>query len=342
MRKHFIYFAAVLLLLCFQAQGQPVYRFSVKVGIDSESVDSLGGLENVKSELTRMFKRVNRAFNYERQFEAVYNFEIDWDAFYVYSGISTDEVFKPHPDHDYLVVIDGYKSDPKEVGGGWYGSNILTVYHSRTHNDRFNNPFNEQAIDGIIHEFGHGRGVPDIYAMTVDAKNNPVYPIGCEGVRCIMNYPYGETLWSEYAVNMINLAGDKMVNIDYLVAGMCPDRIRIKVIGPNGKAVKKAAISLYPVGWYSYSVSPEAMAVFETDSHGICSFPGDIYGRQESFGLKYPNLFVKAEADGLQAYGWLPLYEVQNAAFEGKKSYDLTLRLKAASPNDPMKFKVER
>ena len=123
------------------AAAQPVCTFRVKVGIDRESVDSLGGRERVVRLIEDMFLRINRAFNYDGRLRAVYDFRVDWDAFYIYDGVSADEVRKPHPDHDYLVVMDGYKSDPREVGGGWYGDGIQTIYHSRTHDDRFNSPF---------------------------------------------------------------------------------------------------------------------------------------------------------------------------------------------------------
>lgn len=165
---------ALVVAAAFRAAAQPVYTFRVKVGIDRESVDSLGGRDRVVQLTEDMFRRVNRAFNYGAQLRAVYDFVVDWDAFYIYDGVSADQIRKPHPDHDYLVVMDGYKSDPRETGGGWYGDGIQAIYHSRTHNDRFNSPFEKNAIDGIIHEFGHARGVPDIYAMKVDADKNPV------------------------------------------------------------------------------------------------------------------------------------------------------------------------
>ena len=146
---------ALVVAAAFRAAAQPVYTFRVKVGIDRESVDSLGGRDRVVQLTEDMFRRVNRAFNYGAQLHAVYDFVVDWDAFYIYDGVSADQIRKPHPDHDYLVVMDGYKSDPRETGGGWYGDGIQAIYHSRTHNDRFNSPFEKNAIDGIIHEFGH-------------------------------------------------------------------------------------------------------------------------------------------------------------------------------------------
>lgn len=337
-----LFVTAAAVLCALSAGAQPLCRFSVKVGIDRHSVDSLGGEERVREHIRSMFREVDRAFNYERQFRAVYHFDVDWDAFYIYDGVSLDEVFKPHPDHDYLVVMDGYKSDPREVGGGWYGGDIQAVYHSRTHNDRFNSPFEKNAVDGIIHEFGHSRGMPDIYAMQVDAAKNPVSGTACCGVRCIMNYPYGEHHWSRYAVNMIDLSADKRIEIDSLVAAMCPRHIRISLRDAEGAPVRGARIRLYPVGWYSYSVSPDAVAERTTDRRGRCVLPGDIYGRCGEFGLRYPNLLVEAESDGRKAYGWLPLYEVQNARFDGLDSYDLDLRLRDDAPSRPSAFDIGR
>lgn len=335
--------AILLAFFCCCAYAQPIYRFTVKVGIDCESVDSLGGEDKVRRQVARMFEKINRAFNHTRQFDAVYDFVVDWDAFYIYDGISTDEVHKPHPQHDYLVVIDGYKSDPRESGGGWYGSDILTVYHSRIHNDRFNDPFEPGAIDGIIHEFGHGRGMPDIYAMKVDADKNPIAPIGCMGTKCIMDYPYGETFWSEYAVNMINLSADKMVDIDRLVQAMRPDYLSFQVVDPDGKPVNGAKISFYPVGWYSYSVSENSVYSVRTGADGQIRIGADkLFPKTKSFGLKYPNMFVKAEYDGMTAYGWLPLYEIENVVFEGNDTYGLVLKLKGEKPSSPFDFDARK
>lgn len=46
---------AALLLFSIAASAQPIYRFSVKVGIDCESVDSLGGVDKVKQKIEYMF-----------------------------------------------------------------------------------------------------------------------------------------------------------------------------------------------------------------------------------------------------------------------------------------------
>ncbi len=316
-------------LLCGGAAAQPVHRFSVKIGIDRTSVDSLGGLDRVRRLTEDMFRRIDRAFNYDGRFRARYEFVVDWDAFYVYDGLSTDEIGKPHPEHDYLVVMDGYRSDPRETGGGWYGDEWQTIYHARTHDDRFNSPFERNAVDGIIHEFGHARGVPDIYAMKVDAEKNPINGAAFGGVRCIMNYPYGEERWSDYAVRMIDLAGGRNVDIDDLVSAVLPERIRIEVVESDGKPVRGAVVRLYPVRWYSYSVRPEPQAVAATGRRGLCRIPvAQVFEPEKEFGVRYCNCLVEAEHDGAKAYGWLPLYLLQNTRFAGERECVLRLRLK--------------
>lgn len=308
--------------------AQPVYTFKIKVGIDRETINTLGGFEKVKQMTRDMFKKVNRAFNYNAQFVAIYNFELDYDAMYIYDGPSNEEIKIPHPKHDFLVIIDGLKTHSSEVGGGWNGGETQAIYHSRTYNDNFNDPFNQEAIDGIIHEFGHARGVPDIYAMTVDGAKNPINGQSFLGIRCVMNYPYKEDHWCKFAVNLINLAADKKIEIDSLVANLCPSKINIIVLNSNDEPVKDAIIKLYPVKWYSYSVTKTPHIISRTSADGICSLNGNVYGYNAEFGLDCVNFLVEAEWNNKRTYGWLPLYEVQNARFEGKTSFDLKLIIK--------------
>ena len=55
---------AAMVAFAGYAAAQPVCTFRVKVGIDRESVDSLGGRERVVRLIEDMFLRINRAFNY--------------------------------------------------------------------------------------------------------------------------------------------------------------------------------------------------------------------------------------------------------------------------------------
>ena len=309
----------------FRAAAQPaLYLSRVKVGIDRESVDSRCGRDRVVQLTEDMFRRVNRA-----------NYGAAACGLRFRGGLGTpsstmasaDQIRKPHPDHDYSVVMDGYKSDPRETGGGWYGDDPDHLPFARTHNDRFfNSPFEKNAIDGINpRKFGHARGVPDIYAMKVDADKNPRQRTGV--FRRAVHHEL--SLWrralSDYAVRMINHAADRNVDIDDRVAGVLPDRIRVEVAdaaSPASAAVLSRAV-VHPYG------DRRAVVEAATDRRGRCTVPvARIFEPEQEFGVRYCNCLVEAEYGGVKAYGWLPLYELQNARFAGQREHTLRLRLK--------------
>ena len=128
---------------------------------------------------------------------------------------------------------------------------------------------------------------------------------------------------------MMNLAGDRNSDIDDLVAGVLPDRIRVGVAEADGSPVRGAAVRFYPVRWYTYAVIPEPQAEATTDRRGYCAIPvARVFEPEEEFGVRYCNCLVEAEYDGVKAYGWLPLYLLQNTRFAGERECTLELRLK--------------
>ena len=42
------------------------------------------------------------------------------------------------------------------------------------------------------------------------------------------------------------------------------------------------------------------------------------------------------------AYAWLPLYEIENATFEGKNTHETLVSLKDTRPSNPFEFKPNR
>ena len=110
---------------------------------------------------------------------------------------------------------------------------------------------------------------------------------------------------------------------------MLPDRIRIEVADADASPAKGAVVRFYPVRWYTYTVTAEPQAGAATDRRGRCTVPvARIFEPEEEFGVRYCNCLVEAEYDGVKAYGWLPLYELQNARFAGQREHTLRLRLK--------------
>ena len=91
----------------------------------------------------------------------------------------------------------------------------------------------------------------------------------------------------------ITLAGDRNIDIDDLVAGVLPDRIRVGVAEADGSPVRGAAVRFYPVRWYTYAVIPEPQAEATTDRRGYCAIPvARVFEPEEEFGVRYCNCLV--------------------------------------------------
>lgn len=313
----------------FSSVGQkPAYTFSVKAGIDKETVNFLGGEEKVRASLKQMFDTINYRFN-DTCFYASYHFSIDWNAFYIYDGPSAPEVHKPHPGHDYLVVIDGLRNYENEGGGGWSGGTTQAIYHYRgLRTGVLQDPFTKIAIDGIVHEFGHARGVPDLYAMAVDSAKNPVNKEKFRPVHSVMNECYGVRTWDSYSINLINLSAGKILDIDSLLLACFPAGLQVRVTDSKGKAVKKARVNFYPVKWYSYAVQDSIILQGTTNRAGIYTCTENPFKPGKAgidCGMYCNNLLIEVSKGNRKTYRWLPLYEFQNAYFDKKRTYELIL-----------------
>jgi hypothetical protein len=326
-----IVISLLMIITSLQVVGQrPSYKFSIKVAIDKETVDSFGGMERIKPRLKEMFDTINSRFN-NNSFYALYDFAVDWNAVYIYDGASRPEVQKKHPFHNYLVVIDGLHNYEEEGGGGWNGGTTQAIYHYRGSTaNKIANPFDKQATDGIVHEFGHARGVPDIYSMSVDSAKNPVSKEKFRPVHSIMNECFNVTVWDTYSINLINLSGDRIIDIDSLILPCFPLRLDIKVMQPDGRLIKNALVRFYPVKWYSYSVLDTVIQQGRTNKKGIYTCTENPFQPGKAgidYGMNCNNLLVEVNKGNKKTYTWLPLYDFQNAFFDGKNRYELVLTL---------------
>lgn len=81
----------------------------------------------------------------------------------------------------------------------------------------------------------------------------------------------------------------------------------------------------------------------KTGCDGEVSFDTQkVFPTSEEFGVKYPNAFVKIASGDMVAYAWLPLYEIENATFEGKNTHETLVSLKDTRPSNPFEFKPNR
>jgi hypothetical protein len=303
-------------LISHTVYAQQVWKFNVVVAVEKQTADYY---ERTRSKpIAQLVKEqlatVNAKFNSSASFRGTYNFQVD--SVYVFAGDPRNEVFRPHPHFNYKLVIDGKFTEPT-VGGGWWGD-FQTIYHSWNW-DYSGGPFGSDATDGLTHEFAHARGAVDIYGMRVEGSKNPINNNTFEPVKSIMNYPYGNIVWDEYTTNLLNSTGDGPIIGDKWVTGPFPNTIALKAIDAQGTPVPNVRLELFPVDWFSYSVTPTSVLSASTSSNGAYLFSSNPYRPSTNgypWNIRYSNFLVKATYNSVVAYRWMPLYEVQNAYFK--------------------------
>jgi len=337
-------FITLLLAIAItQATGQekPTWRFTILAGISDTTANYYGGFSNASNLILEQIDIVNARFNNPGVFDGIFQFEVD--SIYEFSGNPYNQVFKPHPNHSFRVIYDGFPTQ----GGGWFGD--YNAIYGAWPVDYFGGTFGDYATDGSVHEFGHARGAIDLYALSVDAENNPINNSAYQPETSIMTYPYDIRVWDRHTISIVNyVTDDPSPPISYITESF-PDTIGVKVNFSNRNPVPNAKIRMFPVYWYSDSVNSTSLPSKFTDSTGHyfftinpfvpnnCNFP---------WCIKYCNFLVSVEHDETVLFQWMPLTKVQNFYFEYPEStFCLTFtielpRITVTSPNGGEEWQV--
>ncbi|GAB2545783.1 hypothetical protein GCM10027085_41770 [Spirosoma aerophilum] len=322
---------------CTAAVSQPVWTFRLIVAVEKQTADYYEkNLSKPISQIVReQLNTVNANFNSSTAFKGVYNFRVD--SVYVFAGSVGEVVFRPQPAYDYNIVINGFSDNT--VGGGWYGA-YHTIYHSWQWN-YFDGPFARTATDGLTHEFGHARGAIDIYALRVEGKNNPISQETFEPVSSIMNYPYGNITWDEHTTSLLNATAGQPIEGERYITDAFPDTIGIRVVNTQGRPLKNADLTVYPVDWFSYAVTNSPILTARTNEQGSYLFSSNPFQPARNgypWHIRYCNFLVKAVINSVTVYTWMPLYEVQNAFFrQGARG---AYQAKIVFPATPVTLKI--
>lgn len=292
------------------------WRFSLIVGVTDLTAKYYGGMAATKQLIRDQIKTVNQKFNgpgvfsntFEFYVSKVYQFSTDVDA----------EYNKGHWGYDYRMVYDGYPAH----GGGWQGT-PHAIYHSWyiTH---LGGTFGADATDGLTHEFGHSRGAIDLYALSVDAANNPVNAQAYNVTTLsIMNYPYGVSAWDAHSISIINgNTSTSAPNISYITKAF-PPGFSVVVNDAAGKPQAGVDIKLYPVEWYKRTLTATPVVTGQTDATGRFTLPSNPFGPAQPgnpWDIRYCNFLIEATLGTAKRYQWMPLDVVQNSYFAAPKA----------------------
>jgi len=133
-----------------------------------------------------------------------------------------------------------------------------------------------------------------------------------------MNNPYGNLFWDEHSQHLINKNGRTVAPPISYITEEFPPSIRIKVTDNNGGPFPNVQVRLFPVPWFSSSVTNVALMSSLTDSNGEFSLPSNPFGPNTAgspWNIRYPNFLVSAQYNTAVKYAWMPVYDVQNFHF---------------------------
>ena len=303
--------------------AKPVWKFTILGAISKPTADYLGGFDAAVRFVRSQIDTLNSRFNTPRVFAGVFQFSLD--SIYEYTGTGWDEITRPHTGFDYKYIVDGYQGP-----GGWWGD-YDAVFLSW--------PIGEittpGATDAIVHEFGHARGAIDTYAIKADGEFNPVNGAAYHPGRSIMDFPYGETVWDQHSINLINRSADVVHAPPSYITEAFPSSIGIVVADEAGVLQANATITLYPVPWFQNRVDPNPRFVVYSNPQGEYVFqqnPFDPGTWGSPWLMSYPNYLVVARAGTLSGYGWMPITDVQNTWFSNPTApYRLRVTVRPAS-----------
>lgn len=304
----------------------PGWKFRCKVMVESKTVQDYGGRIKFMKKMDKLLVDASKFFQVPGINDAGNNqVHFFMTEMHEFTGQSKPWMLMDDGAYDtscdLRIIVNGNKTEG-DMSGGWMGNPYLNLGHD------YEGLFQGYALNALVHEFGHVRGVPDLYSAELTGENNPINGERYEATRCIMNYPYGENFWSDYAKMIINVsANNRLCTMHYT---FLPQKgTQAKVLKANGEIAEGAYVKFYPVYAYSGKVTKEALYEGEITGKSNYIFPQDpfIVPGQDNKDNNITNYLVEIVYKEKVTYRWMPMYEAQYAAYNGEDPYIFTVQL---------------
>lgn len=306
----------------------PGWKFRCKVMAEATTVQDHGGPLAFKEKMDTAIAKASRKFQVAGINDAggnqVHFYMSDMEQFTGASSQYTTKQWVNDNSLDLMLVVNG-NAAAGDDSWGWRRAPYLTLGHD------YDGLFGASAVDALLHEFGHVRGMYDLYLGEVEASKNPINGKGYESVKCIMNYPYGETVWSEFSKTIVNASAGKKVASFYW--DFFPSVFRLNVKRKNNTAATGAQLRFYPVIQTSTGNEVRANDVVQyrntLGSTGIYTFdPPNPFAVNQVPSNNIYNFLVEVvytvNTTEYKEYAWMPM---NDALIAGSKGQDYELKI---------------
>lgn len=223
-------------------ESLPGWKFRCKVMVEEKTIEDYGGMLSFKEKMDEAMVKASAKFQVpglnDEGDNQTHFYAIEILPFSGRSSQYTTQRWLDDLSLDIMLVVNDNAAS-NDDSWGWRRTPYLTLGHD------YAGLFGSNAVDALLHEFGHTRGMYDLYLGEVTAARNSISGQPYESERCIMNYPYGETIWSEFSRFIINASGANRVAAMYW--NFFPDVFKVNVQYRDGVPASGARLNFYPV-----------------------------------------------------------------------------------------------
>lgn len=289
----------------------PLWEFKVLIGVSQETSQYFGSLDSVISKIQKQLRSVMNKYNYPKVFDGVFNFVID--SVYKYSLDDSTEYASDWSTSgaDYRFL---YSALSPYVKSTWNYTN-QTVFITSSTSDSI---FSSNTNDAIVWLLGLARGAFPYDWMTVDGSLNPVNGQSYLGIKSIMNMPYGETVWDEHHIDILNFNGGGYYAKSAWETKLQPDSIIIKTVNDIGDPLEGATINIHQVPGRTDSVESNITITGTTNSSGEFLLSANPYDFDDDGILAALNCLVISIYESDTSYCWIPITEAASSYIRNK------------------------
>lgn len=295
------------------------WTFTLRVGMPDYLVTKYGGAISTRAKVDAQIVEVNSYYG-----ALVHPVKFVIKEFYTFTGSPIEQRNAPHNGADYLLT---YSEDPVVDLGGWEPQSKSVVIRWTPADGGV---FGQYGAKSLVHELGHSRGGIDMYALRVmtNTVNGALYDSTITYPGFMSNEWWNATSFDPYDAAVINASGTQVYNDDHVVWQSLPTSYKVVVKNLSGAVVPNASVSVYPVGWFTYTVTPTPSLSGNTSTSGTWTLPSNpfVVGGSTKWNLGNPMQLVTASYAGKTGYAWSTL-PAAGLSYFGNSSAPFTLNV---------------